>query len=453
MIPVTISLDDVDSPDGGCTTHFAGLLLAGLHRNGGVELLDYPLLVRLNPGVPWKTRGNAAAVLRLAVYGDPLDVLEYTLALMDEYSRGRMQHAGKSPGIAFYPGLAWTDRRLRWLYRTGLTNIVAIDVAEEAVSRAGGRLYGGRGRVGAAAALAALAPGDDYTFELTAYREPWEWGRPRCIVEGPRALALEARLPACTFNNVTPRGRLAAAPRGPDPVLAGFRGDCPWELPAYAGLLCERPHFWVLYRSNQHTDAHAAPLAGLNAYRTGRVWGVVASRPERLPGSHVVVRVYTGLGPVDAVFYRETGPLRDAASLLEPGDEVVLHGTVRPYAPRGTPTLAVEKMTITRLTAKTIRASPRCPKCGSRMKSLGSGGGYRCPRCGYRDARATATAMPAPRVLGPGTYTPDEGELGHLTMPGWRRPRRAPPARPEADWVLSLIAAPPRHPPVSSGGH
>ena len=59
-----IGLDDTDSTRKGCTTYITALLVEKLERLG-VKFLDYPSLVRLNPNVPWKTRGNGALCLRL----------------------------------------------------------------------------------------------------------------------------------------------------------------------------------------------------------------------------------------------------------------------------------------------------------------------------------------------------------------------------------------------------
>ena len=63
---ITIGMDDIDSPNGGCTTHFASLLVEELDKI--VEKwLDYPNLIRLNPNIPYRTRGNGAVALRFTV--------------------------------------------------------------------------------------------------------------------------------------------------------------------------------------------------------------------------------------------------------------------------------------------------------------------------------------------------------------------------------------------------
>ena len=60
-----IGLDDTDSTKGGCTTYLAALLIEELEKLH-VEFTDYPSLIRLNPNVPWKTRGNGALCLRFS---------------------------------------------------------------------------------------------------------------------------------------------------------------------------------------------------------------------------------------------------------------------------------------------------------------------------------------------------------------------------------------------------
>ncbi|MCA1916177.1 MAG: tRNA(Ile2) 2-agmatinylcytidine synthetase, partial [Methanospirillum hungatei] len=62
-----IGLDDTDAPDGMCTT-WLGAVLATLLEKSGMKVFS-SRLVRLNPTIPYKTRGNAA--ISLCVRGDP----------------------------------------------------------------------------------------------------------------------------------------------------------------------------------------------------------------------------------------------------------------------------------------------------------------------------------------------------------------------------------------------
>ena len=62
-----IGIDDTDSLDGGCTTWLITEIIAELQE---LDLIGPPRLVRLNPNVPWKTRGNGALAL---IFGEGID--------------------------------------------------------------------------------------------------------------------------------------------------------------------------------------------------------------------------------------------------------------------------------------------------------------------------------------------------------------------------------------------
>src|SRR3989304_8939623 len=58
-----IGVDDTDSLRGMCTTFLATELVRELTR--GSDLIGFPRLVRLNPNIAWKTRGNGAICVRI----------------------------------------------------------------------------------------------------------------------------------------------------------------------------------------------------------------------------------------------------------------------------------------------------------------------------------------------------------------------------------------------------
>ncbi|MGC9071797.1 MAG: TiaS agmantine-binding domain-containing protein [Acidilobus sp.] len=411
---ITVAIDDTDSQYGGCTTHLTGILLSELI--GRVSMADYPLLVRLNPNIPWKTRGNGATALRLLYDGDPEDVLELAWQLAQEYTTPRPPLPNKQPGVVVAEGPVWRNEALRSLYQHAVMDVITRDVALRALEAVGAKFRGGRGLIGASAALAALAPGEPYTFELTFYRLPEMWGSMRCV-DFEKAFAVDADSSA-TLNNLDLEGHVVtAAPRGPDPVLAGFRGLEPKELWRFSEALCERPHFAVLYRSNQHTGLHFRQVRPA-PYRSVLLKGFVSSEPRTLPGGHVVITIKGDAGEFDVVFFRETGPLAEASKELRPGDEVEVGGGVRPYSPGGRITIAAELMKVLRVSRARVRLPPRCPHDGATMESAGRGRGYRCPRCGLRLSEGAAVEVELPRSLGPGLYLPREGRLRHLTPEG-----------------------------------
>src|SRR4030065_1762194 len=68
VTPTLLAFDDTDSPDGMCTTYLATLVIEAL---ADYDLIGLPRLVRLNPNIPWKTRGNAAICLSLGRASGP----------------------------------------------------------------------------------------------------------------------------------------------------------------------------------------------------------------------------------------------------------------------------------------------------------------------------------------------------------------------------------------------
>ena len=78
-----IGMDDTDSPDGMCTTYLGAMLAEKLQRAG--YRVGELRLVRLNPNVVWKTRGNAAVCLE--VFGDDTkEVFGLACRIVEEYA-------------------------------------------------------------------------------------------------------------------------------------------------------------------------------------------------------------------------------------------------------------------------------------------------------------------------------------------------------------------------------
>src|SRR3972149_4975260 len=94
-----IGFDDTDSTRKGCTTYVAALLVEELEKLKA-SFLDYPSLVRLNPNVPWKTRGNGALCLKIEYdEAQEAEIKERTLNLVEEHSD--LDWKGTDPGIVF----------------------------------------------------------------------------------------------------------------------------------------------------------------------------------------------------------------------------------------------------------------------------------------------------------------------------------------------------------------
>src|SRR5713226_6471789 len=86
-----IGVDDTDSLQGMCTTFLATEIVRDL--TGDFDLIGYPRLVRLNPNIPWKTRGNGAICIRIGKgEGIPRLVGEFSGRPILSFPRGRTPH-------------------------------------------------------------------------------------------------------------------------------------------------------------------------------------------------------------------------------------------------------------------------------------------------------------------------------------------------------------------------
>lgn len=420
-----IGMDDTDSVRGMCTTYIGFRLAAELRRTGA-RFADYPRLVRLNPNVPWKTRGNGA--VGMSVYtGDPAAAREATVRMLERHSDVR---GGANPAAAFIVGGGPVLPPAARFAREALHALIGRDAARRFLGRHGidiESLGNGQGIVGAVAA-AGYEFGADSTLELLSYRRPAMFGRPRRIDAASVRRMQDATRPR-TFNSYDERARRPLiAPRGPDPVLYGIRGeDLPVLLKArrMVGTGGEAAAGHAVYRTNQGTGEHllaslgSAPLA---PYESGTVEGTVEGPAPRGRGGHAYFDVRAaGAVVVRCAAYRRSGLAGTAASLAA-GDRVRVGGGVRP-ASRGLPrVLNAEVIEVVSVARAWREANPRCLPCGRSMKSRGRGQGYACPGCGApAPAGAGKVEIEVPRVLRTGTYLPPPSSQRHLARPLQRR--------------------------------
>src|SRR3990170_266376 len=164
MITMHVGIDDTDSPRMGCTTYIAALLVEKLHKTG-VVFVDYPNLVRLNPNVPWKTRGNGALCLKFQCSESLVeDIKSLVVDIVEENSD--MTHARTEPGIVFFFGNS-VPKELTVFAEQTIQSVVKMRDALKLVRKFRAEAVGfksGRGIIGALAAVGETLEGD-YTYE------------------------------------------------------------------------------------------------------------------------------------------------------------------------------------------------------------------------------------------------------------------------------------------------
>jgi len=416
-----IGFDDTDSPRKGCTTYIAALLVEKLEKLGAI-FTDYPNLIRLNPNVPWKTRGNGALCLRIKCDEDIIDEIKETvLTLVEENSD--LTFKGTDPGVVFLER-ARVPREIQLFAKKAITGIVDLKTALKLLKRFKAEAVGfksGRGIIGALAAVGETLR-DDHTFEIIAYRTPENYGTERRIDKNS-VIEMDRATAPCTFNNVDPEtGRILITPRGPDPILFGIRGESPEAVKKAFEMVrpIEPVERWVIFRTNHGTDAHLTrikELSQLKPYHPVIARGVVVADPRIIPRRHVIFTIGDQSARVDCAAYAPTGMLRKVASKLIVGDHVEVYGGVRPPSKGHPMTINLEKMRILKLAPKVVYRNPLCPKCGKRLKSMGKDKGFRCEKCGLRFPELKKVAVKIKRDIDKGLYVSPPRSQRHLTKP------------------------------------
>jgi tRNA(Ile2)-agmatinylcytidine synthase len=334
-----VGIDDTDSSRGYCTTYLAYRIACDLRPD--VVVLPYPRLVRLNPNIPFKTRGNAAVCLSLETR-DSDRAFELISAKVKELSDVL---GGANSGMVFLdePSVA---SKFEPLYIEALTGLVSPHRVRRLVRELGGRaleLGNGMGLVGAASSLG-FSTKFDHTFELIAYRRKESWGTRRQI-DSSSVRDMDAKTFPHTFNNYDYQKRkVLIAPHGPDPVFAGIRGDSPQAaMEAFGMLRYDEPlQGFMVYASNQHTDAHLLRELDWKVYSSGWLDGTV-EEVKVGAGGHVYIELRTGEATRLAAAYEPTGDLRRTARLLRQGDKIRAFGGVRRPTSRHPAVLNLEK--------------------------------------------------------------------------------------------------------------
>jgi tRNA(Ile2)-agmatinylcytidine synthase len=416
-----IGFDDTDSTRKGCTTYVAALLVEKLQKIGA-KFIDYPNLIRLNPNVPWKTRGNGALCLRIKYNKNDQEKIEETaIGTVEEHAD--LESKGTDPGIVFYKK-ARIPREVKIFAKNTITGIVTLKDALRLVKKFEAEAIGFKNRRGIIGGLAAVGETlhGDHTYEILAYRAPENYGLRRRVDEAS-IFEMDKVTAPHTFNNVdTERGRVIITPRGPDPILFGIRGETA-EIVKNAFEIVEplEPlERWVVFRTNQGTDAHLKRVEKLDQIKPHNpviARGTVSTSPKMIPRRHVFFSIKDNSGQVECAAYEPTGALRKVAMKLVVGDYVEVYAGVRKPSGNIPLTLNLEKIRLLKLAPKIAYQNPICPECGRHLKSMGKNKGFRCDKCGSRYPEAEKIKVKLERDIRTGLYITSTRSQRHLTKP------------------------------------
>lgn len=419
-----IGFDDTDSLKGSCTTYLATRIISEIFDQ--VEFLDFPKLIRLNPNIPFKTRGNGAIALHLE--GEPADLLHCKEVVLRKVQKlAELEEENTNPGIVFIDKKIPSE--VRALSKRAMWEVISLQDAEKFGDNPNIELHQykfGRGIIGALGALGNKLAGD-FTYEHLSYRMPENFGTERKI--NPDSVIQADKATPLTFNNIDYEyNSIMITPRGADPVFAGIRGETvDGVLKAWRIIEpLEKVSMTMIFRTNQHTDQHFVKrfkIKELVPHRSAIVRGTVVKKPFYIPGGHLIFSIKDKTGTVDCAAYEPTKKFRGKINTLVVGDEITIYGGVRPPGKNHPLTINIERLKIHSLVPVFKYENPFCDECQARLKSAGKNKGYKCPKCSavYRNKKVSKTELP--RTIQIKEYLPPIIAHRHLTKPKSREGR------------------------------
>ena len=409
-----IGFDDTDSRKGMCTTFLAYKVVEYLKKEK-VKFLDYPYLIRFNPNVPWKTRGNGAVALKIKTEKPQL-IKKNIIKYIQKYSA---VNDGANPGLVFYEHKDIPENFAEFgkmaLYRLVGRNEVKKFIRDNDLETY--HLGNGQGLIGAIGAMGYYFR--DHTFELISYRDKENLGKKREIIKDSVKKMQQFTFPK-TFNSFDEsKNRVLIAPHGPDPVLFGVRGEDPDAVIKGASLVKSNEKFcgYMVFRSNQGTGDHLQneiDVENLKPFSSGYITGKISKKPQTILGGHVFFSISKNGITVECAVYKPTRLATIAEKMME-GDLVKIGGGIRKSSKKHKQVLNVEFLEILDLQKHVIMVNPICKKCNKRMKSKGKNQGYQCTKCG--NTGMAKIKQEIPRQIRKQFYLPVVSAHRHLTRP------------------------------------
>jgi tRNA(Ile2)-agmatinylcytidine synthase len=408
-----VGIDDTDSPDGMCTTFLVSEIINELKKHK-IEIEGLPHLIRLNPFVKFKTRGNGAVSFKIAISNDEDVDLIKKIVIDNVKILSMVDCENTNPGVVFYKGKI--TKEIENYSLKAIHSIITIEEAEKFASEIGMEIHkfkNGRGIIGSIAAIG--CPLKDYTYELIAYRIKENYTKKRFIDYDSVVLMNEKTYPE-TFENID-KDYMAIKPNTPCPVLYGIRGESPEILETAKNIvkIDEQLNSYSIFKTNQHTDMHLQEIdriAKMKKYGSYIISGKIKNNPHVIKGGHLFFKLIDESGEIDVAAYEPTKDFRKIIKKLIKGDKIQIFGGIGCGG-----TFNLEKIKILSLSEKQTFKNPKCG-CGKTMTSSGKSKGFKCKKCGFKLPDGEKIAITCERELIENSYyeTPISARR-HLSKP------------------------------------
>jgi len=416
-----IGIDDTDSPKGMCTTFLSYKIVKFLEKQKA-EFVDYPSLIRFNPNIPWKTRGNGAVRLTIKTR-NPNKIKKEIIQFITNYSDTKN---GANPGLVFFQNQS-IPQSFHKFSRLALWKLISRKTAKDFISNNkidSFYLGNGQGLVGAIGAIGYKF--SDHTFELLCYRKKSQFGKKR-IINKHSVKKMQSNTFPETYNSFdNENDRVLITPHGPDPVFYGIRGESVKSVVLASTMVDtdEKLDGYMVFKSNQGTADHLKnelQVNDLKPYTSGFLVGKVCSKPVTEQGGHVFFSIQVGDRKIRCGVYKQTKITKTAQDLI-PGDKICLGGGIRKASKNYERVLNVEFLDIIELEKNILLTNPTCKTCNKKMKSKGNRQGFECFRCGNKSF--SKSSLEIPRKIQCKLYLPAISAHRHLTRPYQRLKKR-----------------------------
>ena len=415
-----IGIDDTDSPKGMCTTFLCYEIVKFLEKQE-IQFMDFPHLIRFNPNIPWKTRGNGAVRLTIRTK-NPKKIKEKITQFVANYSDTKN---GANPGLVFFQSKE-IPLSFHKFSKLALWKLISRKQAKQFVSKNNVESFylgNGQGLVGAISAVGYKF--SDHTFELLSYRKKSQFGKRRDINK-KSVREMQSALPE-TFNSYDyDNNRVLITPHGPDPVFYGIRGETVKSVVKASTIVStdEKLDGYMIFKSNQGTGDHLKnelQVNDLKPFMSGFLVGEVCNKPVIQQGGHVFFSIQVEDKKIKCAVYKPTKITQVTQDLI-PGDKIQIGGGIRKASRNHGRVLNVEFLRVLQLAKHNSSINPTCGKCNKRMKSKGNKQGFECSKCGRKSF--SKTTLEIPRKIQCKLYIPSVSAHRHLTRPYQRIKKR-----------------------------